>query len=41
MGYRELNQLVRVELPLAVPLVIAGIKTSAAQVVEAVAHEVA
>jgi len=33
MGYRELNQLVRVELPLAVPLVMAGIRTSAVQVV--------
>jgi len=33
MGYRELAQLVRVELPLAVPLVMAGIRTSAVQVV--------
>ena len=33
MGYRELNQLLRVELPLAVPLVMAGIRTSAVQVV--------
>jgi osmoprotectant transport system permease protein len=33
MGYRELTQLVRVELPLAVPLVMAGIRTSAVQVV--------
>jgi osmoprotectant transport system permease protein len=33
MGYRELKQLVRVELPLAVPLVMAGIRTSAVQVV--------
>jgi osmoprotectant transport system permease protein len=33
MLYRELNQLVRVELPLAVPLVMAGIRTSAVQVV--------
>ncbi len=33
MGYRELAQLMRVELPLAVPLVMAGIRTSAVQVV--------
>ncbi len=33
MGYRELSQLVRVELPLAVPLVMAGVRTSAVQVV--------
>jgi osmoprotectant transport system permease protein len=33
MGYRELAQLVRIELPLAVPLVMAGIRTSAVQVV--------
>lgn len=33
MGYRELAQLVRVELPLAVPLVMAGVRTSAVQVV--------
>ena len=33
MGYRELARLVRVELPLAVPLVMAGIRTSAVQVV--------
>ena len=33
MGYRELSQLLRVELPLAVPLVMAGIRTSAVQVV--------
>jgi osmoprotectant transport system permease protein len=33
MGYRELAQLVRVELPLAVPLIMAGIRTSAVQVV--------
>ena len=33
MGYREMRQLVRVELPLAVPLVMAGIRTSAVQVV--------
>jgi len=33
MGYRELKQLLRVELPLAVPLVMAGIRTSAVQVV--------
>ena len=33
MGYRELVQLLRVELPLAVPLLMAGIRTSAVQVV--------
>jgi osmoprotectant transport system permease protein len=33
MGYRDLAQLVRVELPLAVPLVMAGVRTSAVQVV--------
>jgi osmoprotectant transport system permease protein len=33
MGYRELSQLLRVELPLAVPLVMAGVRTSAVQVV--------
>jgi osmoprotectant transport system permease protein len=33
MGYRELAQLLRVEVPLAVPLVMAGIRTSAVQVV--------
>jgi osmoprotectant transport system permease protein len=33
MGYRRLAQLVRVELPLAVPLIMAGIRTSAVQVV--------
>lgn len=33
MGYRELAQLLRVELPLAIPLVMAGIRTSAVQVV--------
>jgi osmoprotectant transport system permease protein len=33
MGYRELAQLIRVELPLAVPLIMAGIRTSAVQVV--------
>ncbi|MEO8745819.1 MAG: ABC transporter permease [Candidatus Dormiibacterota bacterium] len=33
MGYRELAQLVQVELPLAVPLIMAGIRTSAVQVV--------
>ena len=33
MGYRDLARLVRVELPLAVPLVMAGIRTSAVQVV--------
>lgn len=33
MGYRELSQLLRVELPLAVPLIMAGVRTSAVQVV--------
>jgi osmoprotectant transport system permease protein len=33
MGYREPAQIIRVELPLAVPLVMAGIRTSAVQVV--------
>ena len=33
MGYRDLAQLVRVELPLAVPLIMAGVRTSAVQVV--------
>ena len=33
MGYREMAQLVRVEIPLAVPLLMAGIRTSAVQVV--------
>jgi osmoprotectant transport system permease protein len=33
MGYRDFAQLVRVELPLAVPLVMAGVRTSAVQVV--------
>ena len=33
MGYRELTQVLRVELPLAVPLIMAGIRTSAVQVV--------
>jgi osmoprotectant transport system permease protein len=33
MGYRALAQLLRVELPLAVPLVMAGVRTSAVQVV--------
>ncbi len=33
MGYRELAQVWRVELPLAVPLIMAGIRTSAVQVV--------
>lgn len=33
MGYRELAQIFRVELPLAVPLIMAGIRTSAVQVV--------
>lgn len=33
MGYREFAQVVRVELPLAVPLIMAGVRTSAVQVV--------
>ena len=33
MGYREHAQLLRVELPLALPLIMAGIRTSAVQVV--------
>lgn len=33
MGYRELRQVLRVEIPLAVPLLMAGIRTSAVQVV--------
>jgi osmoprotectant transport system permease protein len=33
MGYRELTQVLRVELPLSVPLVMAGVRTSAVQVV--------
>jgi osmoprotectant transport system permease protein len=33
MGFRELAQLLKVELPLAVPLVMAGVRTSAVQVV--------
>jgi len=33
MGYRELARVLRIELPLAVPLVMAGIRTSAEQVV--------
>jgi osmoprotectant transport system permease protein len=33
MGYRELAQVLLVELPLAVPLLMAGIRTSAVQVV--------
>jgi osmoprotectant transport system permease protein len=33
MGYRELAQVMRVELPLAVPLLMAGVRTSAVQVV--------
>jgi osmoprotectant transport system permease protein len=33
MGYRPLAQLFQVELPLAVPLIMAGIRTSAVQVV--------
>lgn len=33
MGYRELAQVLRVELPLAVPLLMAGVRTSAVQVV--------
>jgi osmoprotectant transport system permease protein len=33
MGYRELTQVLRVEVPLAVPLLMAGVRTSAVQVV--------
>jgi osmoprotectant transport system permease protein len=33
MGYRERAQVLRVELPLAVPLIMAGVRTSALQVV--------
>jgi osmoprotectant transport system permease protein len=33
MGYRELAQILRVEIPLAVPLIMAGVRTSAVQVV--------
>lgn len=33
MGYRELRQVLRVELPLSVPLLMAGVRTSAVQVV--------
>ncbi len=33
MGYRELAQVLWIELPLAVPLIMAGIRTSAVQVV--------
>lgn len=33
MGYRELAQILGVELPLAVPLIMAGVRTSAVQVV--------
>ena len=33
MGYREFAQIIRVELPLAVPLIMAGVRTSAVQVV--------
>jgi len=33
MGYREFTQILRVELPLAVPLIMAGVRTSAVQVV--------
>jgi osmoprotectant transport system permease protein len=33
MGYRELTQVLRVELPLAVPIIMAGVRTSAVQVV--------
>jgi len=33
MGYRDLAQLFTVELPLAVPLIMAGVRTSAVQVV--------
>jgi len=33
MGYREIMQVLKVELPLAVPLLMAGVRTSAVQVV--------
>jgi osmoprotectant transport system permease protein len=33
MGYREVPLILRIELPLAVPLIMAGIRTSAVQVV--------
>jgi osmoprotectant transport system permease protein len=33
MGYRDLRQLVQIELPLSVPLIMAGVRTSAVQVV--------
>src|SRR5207302_2107642 len=33
MGYREFTQILRVELPLAVPLIMPGVRTSAIQVV--------
>lgn len=33
MGYRGLAQLIRIELPLAVPLIMAGVRLSAVQVV--------
>jgi osmoprotectant transport system permease protein len=33
MGYRELAQVLRIELPLAIPLIMAGVRTSAVQVV--------
>lgn len=33
MGYRELARVLRIELPLAVPLIMAGVRTSAVQVV--------
>jgi osmoprotectant transport system permease protein len=33
MGYREFAQLLRIELPLSVPLIMAGIRTSAIQVI--------
>lgn len=33
MGYRELARLLRIELPLAVPLIMAGVRVSAVQVV--------
>jgi osmoprotectant transport system permease protein len=33
MGYREFAQILRVEVPLAVPLIMAGVRTSAVQVV--------
>src|SRR5450759_4792591 len=33
MGYRELAQVLRIELPLAVPLIMAGVRLSAVQVI--------